>query len=87
MLLVVNKMSLKGIWRPRPLETLVVELLQKKGGTITDTELLDMLRSLVGDGVSFPELNRTLMNLEIAGLIYVSGPVRGKRRIELKKKS
>ncbi|RLI20403.1 hypothetical protein DRO54_06380 [Candidatus Bathyarchaeota archaeon] len=80
-------MSLKGIWRPRPLETLVVELLQKKGGTITDTELLDMLRSLVGDGVSFPELNRTLMNLEIAGLIYVSGPVRGKRRIELKKKS
>ena len=80
-------MSLKGIWRPRPLSTLVIELLQKKGGTTTDKELLAMLQSLIGDGVGFTELNRILMNLEIAGLIYVSGPIRGKRRIELKKKS
>lgn len=83
----MKKLSLKGVWRPRPLTTLVVELLQKKGGAATDVELLDMLRSLVGDGLGFGELNRVLMNLEIAGLIYVSGPVRGKRRIELKKKS
>jgi len=80
-------MSLKGVWRPRPLSTLVIELLQKKGGATTDKELLAMLQSLIGDGVGFTELNRILMNLEIAGLIYVSGPIRGKRRIELKKKS
>ena len=80
-------MSLKGIWRPRPLTTLIVELLRKKGGATTDIELLDMLRSLVGDGVGFGELNQALLKLELAGLIYVSGVVRGKRRIELKKKS
>jgi len=79
--------NLKEVWRPRPLSTLIVELLQKKRGATTDKELLAMLHSLIGDGVSFTELNRALMNLELAGLIYVSGPIRGKRRIELRKKS
>jgi len=79
-------LALKGVWRPRPLTTLVVELLQKKGGSTSDVELLDMLRSLLGEEINFTELNKTLLKLEIAGLIYVSGFVRGKRTVELKKK-
>jgi len=63
-----------------------VELLQKKGGSTSDVELLDMLRSLLGEEINFTELNKTLLKLEIAGLIYVSGFVRGKRTVELKKK-
>jgi len=63
-----------------------VELLQKKGGSTSDVELLDMLRSLLGEEINFTELNKTLLKLEIAGIIYVSGFVRGKRTVELKKK-
>ena len=79
-------MTLKEVWRPRPLPTLIVELLQKKEGATSDLELLDMLRSLLGEEISFTELNKTLLKLEIAGLIYVSGITRGKRVIELKKR-
>lgn len=79
-------MTLKETWRPRPLTTLIVELLQKKGGASSDTELLNMLRSLLGEEISFTELNKALLRLEIAGLIYVSGLTRGKRMVELKKK-
>jgi len=79
-------LTLKETWRPRPLTTLIVELLQKKGGASSDTELLNMLRSLLGEEISFTELNKALLRLEIAGLIYVSGLTRGKRMVELKKK-
>ena len=82
----VSCLGIKNVWRPHPLTTLVVELLQKKGGTATDQELLEMLKEVAGEGVGFRDLNRILLKLEIAGIIFVSGMVRGKRRIELKKK-
>ena len=80
-------MGIKDVWRPHPLKTLVVELIERKGGNTTDTELLEMLKSVLGNGIGFNDLNQILMSLEIAGIIYVSGPMRGKRRIELKKKT
>jgi hypothetical protein len=47
---------------------------------MTDTELFDLLRE------GFGALNKTLMKMEVAGLIYVSSPTKGKRRIELVKR-
>ncbi len=73
------------IWKPQPLSTVIVELLQRKGST-TDSELYDMVREVYGD-VGFNVLNRELMRLEIGGLIRVSALARGKRRVEFVKKT
>ncbi|MDH5447935.1 MAG: hypothetical protein OEY24_04255 [Candidatus Bathyarchaeota archaeon] len=72
-------------WRPHPLPTVIVELLQRKGSA-TDTELYDMIKEIYGD-LGFNALNRELMRLEIEGKIHVSALTRGKRRVELLKKS
>ncbi len=71
-------------WKPHPLSTVIVELLQHKGST-TDGELYNMVKNSYGD-VGFDTLNRELMQLEIEGKIHVSALSRGKRRVELLKK-
>jgi len=76
----------KGCWRTHPLPTLVVEMLEKKGGALTDTELLELLRETYND-LGTESLNKTLFKLEVSGLIYVSNLARGKRRVELKRKA
>ena len=62
----------------------ILELLESKGA-LTDDELFGLLRE-VYDDVGFGELNRVLLKLEIEGRIRVSSLVRGKRRVELRKK-
>jgi len=59
----------------------IVEVLEKKG-PITDIDLLKQLKSDLGD-VSFRELNRELMKLEIGGILRVSRLTKGKRQVEL----
>jgi Fe2+ or Zn2+ uptake regulation protein len=59
----------------------VVETLQKKG-PIPDIELLSELKDSYGD-LSFRELNRVLLKLEVTGIIRVSRLMKGKRRVEL----
>jgi hypothetical protein len=51
-------------------------------GTITDTELISMLAK---EGITLAEsdFNKTLMDLEIYGLVRVSWVTKDKRRIEL----
>ncbi len=71
-------------WKPHPLSTVIVELLQHKGST-TDSDLYNMVKSTYGE-VGFDTLNRELMRLEIEGKIHVSALSRGKRRVELLKK-
>jgi hypothetical protein len=71
-------------WKPVPLRTVMIELLQRKGST-TDTELYNMAKEVYGD-FGFNMLNKGLMRLEIEGLITVSALTRGKRRIELVKR-
>lgn len=68
-------------WKPHPLYTVIIELLQRKGPT-TDTELYNMLKEAYGDS-GFSVLNKELMRLEIEGVIRVSALTRGKRRLEL----
>ncbi len=59
----------------------IVEILERKG-PMTDIDLLKQLKSDIGD-VSFRELNRELMKLELAGILRVSRLTKGKRQVEL----
>jgi hypothetical protein len=62
------------------LDLAIVEVLEKKG-TMTDTELFDLLRE-THEELGFGDFNKTLMKMEVAGLIYVSSLTKGKRRVE-----
>jgi hypothetical protein len=72
---------MEKVWSSRPLPLAVVEVLEKKG-PMTDDELLDAVTKVYGD-LSFRELNRALMKLELGGIVRVSRLAKGKRRAEL----
>jgi hypothetical protein len=63
-----------------PLRNLIYEKI-KQAGNITDSDLTNVL---IKEGVSLnePNLNKTLLDLEIYGLIRVSWVTKDKRRIE-----
>jgi len=63
------------------LQLFVLEVVGRKG-PLTDDELLRELRNGKED-LSFRELNRILLKLEIDGLIRVSRQMKGKRRVEI----
>ena len=71
-------------WSPHTLDLTIVEVLEKKGA-MTDTELFDLLKERHGD-LGFGDLNKILMKMEVAGLVYVSSLTKGKRRVELVKR-
>jgi hypothetical protein len=73
-------MSIKT-WKPHPLYTTIVEILERKG-PLTDVELYDLVKENY-EGMGFGDLNKTLMRMEIEGKIYVSTLTKGKRRVEL----
>jgi len=75
---------LSRVWSPRPLSLAIVEVLEKKGA-MTDIDLHKELKEDFGE-VSFRELNRDLMKLELGGVIWVSRLMRGKRQVELTRK-
>ena len=72
------------VWSPRPMSLSIVEILEKKGA-MTDLELQKELKSNFGE-VSFRELNTGLMKLELAGVLWVSRLMKGKRQVELTSK-
>ena len=74
-------LALTKIWSPRPMSLCVLEVLEKKG-PMTDIDLLKELKSNLGE-VSFRELNRELMKLELAGILWVTRLTKGKRQVEL----
>jgi len=69
------------VWGPRPLQLSVMDLIGRKG-PMTDDELLREIRNGKED-LSFRELNRILMKLEVNGFVRVSRQTKGKRRVEL----
>lgn len=69
-------------WVAHPLKTQIQELLERKG-PMTDVDLFDLVKAT--HEVGFSELNRTLLRMEIEGIIYVSTATKGKRRVELVK--
>ena len=76
-------MTLKT-WKPHPLYTEIVELLERKG-PMTDLELYDLVRAS-NEAIGYSDLNKSLLRMEIEGKIYVSTLTKGKRRVELTKK-
>ncbi|MDH4221520.1 MAG: hypothetical protein OEY39_06560 [Candidatus Bathyarchaeota archaeon] len=73
-------MSIKT-WKPHPLYTTIVEILERKG-PLTDVELYDLVKESY-EGIGFGDLNKNLMRMEIEGKIHVSALTKGKRRVEL----
>ena len=71
-------------WKVHPLYTTIAEILEKKR-SITDIDLFDILKEVYKD-IGFNDLNRTLMQMEVAGKISVSTLTKGKRLVELKKR-
>jgi len=69
------------IWKSRPLDLAIVEVLERKG-PLTDAELLDLLKETHED-LGYGMLNQTLMKMEVEGKVYVSSLTKGKRRVEL----
>ena len=69
-------------WKPRPAYFVLLEILNKKGGAMTDVELFDALTEEFKD-LGFKDLNELLMRLEIGGKIRTTSMARGKRRVEL----
>ena len=72
---------MEKVWGPRPLQLFVLDVIGRKG-PLTDDELLRELRNGKED-MSFRELNRILMKLEVNGFVRVSRQMKGKRRVEL----
>ncbi len=70
-----------GIIMKYPIRNLVFEKISQ-AGTTTDTDLMNALQK---DGITLAEsdFNKTLMDLEIYGLVRVSWLTKDKRRIEL----
>lgn len=68
-----------------PLRNQVYETI-KNSGSLTDSELS---KALIKAGISIPEdeFNKTLLNLEIYGLIKVSWLTKDERRIEIAEKT
>jgi hypothetical protein len=67
-----------------PLRNQIYEII-KNAGSLTDS---DLSKSLIKSGISIAEdeLNKTLLNLEIYGLIKVSWLTKDDRRIEIAEK-
>jgi hypothetical protein len=74
-------MALSRIWSPRPMSLAILEVLEKKG-SLSDVDLQKELKSNFGE-LSFRELNRELMKLELAGILWVTRLMKGKRLVEL----
>ena len=59
----------------------IVEIVEKKG-PLTDLDLHKELKASFGE-VSFRELNKNLMKLELGGVLRVSRLLKNKRQVEL----
>ncbi|UCH38210.1 MAG: hypothetical protein JSV76_03385 [Candidatus Bathyarchaeota archaeon] len=69
-------------WYVQPLSTTLLETLIRKQGSCTDVDLYDSLREQYPD-LSFSEVNRTLMDLELNGLIHVYTLTKNQRGVTL----
>jgi len=81
----VGKMTSRSrkttIWE-RPLRIAILEILEKKGGRITERELINKLMEQY-KSVSKHEIYAELMHLEINKLIYVDSSTPSNKVIEL----
>mgnify|MGYP000365479438 CR=1 FL=1 len=69
------------VWFAKPLRIAILEILEKRGGRVSETELKEELKKLYGEASS-SVINRVLMQLEIDGLIHVEAVSPKERIIE-----
>ena len=69
------------VWNAVPVRNVILTVLAKHQGVILDNELIAIIEKDYGE-LSPSELNKTLMDLEINGIIHVSRITKTKRRIE-----
>ncbi len=67
------------------MKTVIVEVLKRKGA-VSDDDLLSSLKETGFGDVSFGQLNKILLRLEVEGIVHVSSLARGKRRVELRER-
>ena len=70
-------------WKVHPINTTIYEIVKKKN-SIVDNELFEMLKVIYKD-MEFGTLNRSLMQMELSGLITVSPVMKDNRLIEIRK--
>jgi hypothetical protein len=71
-------------WKVKPLYAVMSEILDKKG-SMNDMELFESLKVFYKD-VGFDEFNKTLMKMELSGLVSVSSLTKGRRLVRLVKR-
>jgi hypothetical protein len=71
-------------WKVQPVYATVIEILIEKG-SMTDSDLFEALKAFYKE-IGFDDLNKTLMEMEITGLISVSSLTKDRRLVQLKKK-
>ncbi len=74
-------MTTKETWRYLPLHYVVVEMLESKGGSLTDRELYESVK-LVYD-IDYGEFLKTLMRLELHNVLRVNTAREGVLIVEL----
>ena len=71
-------------WQVQPVYATVIEILEEKG-SLTDAELFEVLKAFYRE-IGFDDLNKTLMRMEVTGLISVSSLAKDRRRVQLMKR-
>jgi len=71
-------------WHVQPIYATVIEILREKG-SMTDEDLFEALRSFYKE-VGMADLTKTLMKMEVTGLITVSSLTKDRRLVQLRKK-
>jgi len=66
---------------PAPLPIMIVDILRRKGSSMSDKELYNELTRILGVEVSMKEFNKALMVLEIRKIIYVENIKRNLRLV------
>jgi Fe2+ or Zn2+ uptake regulation protein len=76
-------LKLKNIyWEKVPLRNQILVVLIRRQGVILEDELFTILKKDYPE-LSYPQLNKSLMNLEINGIIHVSQITKSKRKVEI----
>jgi hypothetical protein len=70
-------------WKVQPIYTTVIEILEEKG-SLSDGELFETLKAFYKE-IGFDDLNKTLMKMEVIGLVSVSSLSKDKRLVQLRK--
>lgn len=69
------------MWKVTPLKSCILAILEKRGGVLLESDLVNPLKEMYGD-YSESELNKALMSLENQGLVHISWISKTRRRIQ-----